>query len=123
VRTKALRGRLKRERRTIAAMIAIYCRDHHGGGALCSACRGLLDYATERLVRCPFGEDKPTCLNCPVHCYRPVQRDEVRAVMRYAGPRMLWRHPVLALLHLYWDSRRPAPPLPRRERAANQSRP
>ena len=30
--------------------------------------------------------------------------------MRYAGPRMLLRHPVLALAHLLVDGRRPAPP-------------
>ena len=33
-------------------------------------------------------------------------RERVRQVMRYAGPRMLLRHPILALLHLR-DERRP----------------
>ena len=27
-------------------------------------------------------------------------RDRIRAVMRYADPRMLFRHPILAVLHL-----------------------
>ena len=27
-------------------------------------------------------------------------RERVREVMRYSGPRMLWRHPVLAAAHL-----------------------
>jgi hypothetical protein len=31
-------------------------------------------------------------------------REQVRAIMRYAGPRMLLRHPVLALMHV-WDGR------------------
>jgi hypothetical protein len=31
--------------------------------------------------------------------------------MRYAGPRMLLRHPVLAVMHVV-DGRRPAPPRP-----------
>ncbi len=114
VPTHVLEGRLKRERTTIAAMIAIHCRARHGGREICPDCRALLEYATDRLVCCPFGAEKPTCLNCPVHCYRPAMRERVRAVMRHAGPRMLWRHPILTLLHLYWDSRRPAPPLPRR---------
>ena len=43
-----------------------------------------------------FGDDKPTCANCKVHCYSEAMRERVRDVMRYAGPRMLWRHPVLA---------------------------
>ncbi len=110
------RSRLARERRTIGAMIAIFCRDHHRSSTPCPDCLALFDYATERLVRCPFGEEKPTCLKCPVHCYRPAMRERVRAVMRYAGPRMVWRHPILTLLHLYWDSRREAPPRPVRVR-------
>jgi hypothetical protein len=35
-------------------------------------------------------------------------RERVRAVMRYAGPRMLLRHPILAVLHLL-DGMRPPP--------------
>jgi hypothetical protein len=27
-------------------------------------------------------------------------RERVRVAMRYAGPRMLFRHPIMALLHL-----------------------
>jgi hypothetical protein len=36
-------------------------------------------------------------------------REKVKQVMRYAGPRMLWRHPLLTLGHL-WDevTRKPA---------------
>ena len=45
---------------------------------------------------------------CPVHCYRPGMREAVREVMRYAGPRMVVRHPVLALRHLL-DGRRREP--------------
>ena len=103
---------LTRERNTINLMVALYCRDHHGGRSpLCADCATLRAYAIERLARCPFGTDKPTCANCTVHCYRQDMRDRVRAVMRYAGPRMLARHPLLTLLHLYWDSRRGAPDL------------
>ena len=106
--------RLARELKTIRAMARIYCRKHHGTGAsdgLCVECSALLSYATRRLDRCVFGDDKPTCVNCTVHCYSASMREDVRAVMRYAGPRMLWRHPVLAIAHLR-DGRRPAPDLP-----------
>ncbi len=111
-------GRMRREWRTLEAMIAITCRgkEHPGrtGGrrALCPACADLRAYAEQRLTRCPFGEDKPTCNNCQVHCYRPDMRQRVREVMIFAGPRMLLRHPVLALLHLLVDERRPAPAKP-----------
>ena len=79
---------------------------------LCAECQELLQYALERLDNCPFQEHKTTCENCPVHCYRPEMRERIRAVMRYAGPRMLFRHPLLALLHL-WDRARGAPPFDR----------
>jgi len=95
--------RMGREARTIEAMVEIYCRAHHGAGAVpvpCRECRELVAYARHRLGRCPFREEKPTCARCPVHCYRPAMRDRIREVMRFAGPRMLRRHPILAVLHL-----------------------
>jgi hypothetical protein len=105
-----------RELKTLAAMLRLYCRDHHGAGLrneeqLCGECSGLLDYARKRLVNCPFGADKPTCANCQVHCYGREQREATRVVMRHAGPRMLFRHPLLALAHLFAGCR-PAPPRP-----------
>jgi hypothetical protein len=94
-------GRLHREKRTIRYLVGIYCRGHHRPGeALCVECRRLLEYAMERIERCPYRLRKPACTACPVHCYRSEPREEIRRVMRYAGPRMLLRHPVLALLHL-----------------------
>ena len=109
--------RLTREQDTMAAMMRIYCIDHHRNDAhdvlgLCPGCAGLLEYTRKRLAGCPFGPDKPTCVNCQIHCYGPGPREAVRQVMRYAGPRMLLRHPLLALAHLR-DGRRPAPPKPR----------
>ena len=93
--------RMAREHRTVEAMIRVACRGQHGTGAgLCDDCGELLAYARERLDRCPFQDGKTTCAKCPVHCYRPAMRERIRAVMRYAGPRMLWYHPVLALRHL-----------------------
>ncbi len=82
-------------------MIGMYCRDHHGTAQhdLCGECGALHAYAMQRIDKCPFCLAKPTCANCPIHCYKPDRREEVRQVMRYAGPRMLKRHPVLAVLH------------------------
>ena len=96
--------RLSRERRTIEAMIEIYCGKNHAlGDSLCPKCRELFSYAIERIDKCPFQEEKPTCAKCPVHCYKPMRREEVRQVMRYAGPRMTLHHPILAIMH-YVDS-------------------
>ena len=107
--------RMRRERKTIESMFAIYCRDQHAApaGELCGECQALQDYAIERLDRCPFQENKSTCANCAVHCYKPEMRQKVRQVMRYAGPRMLLHHPILAVRHML-DGRRVAPALSRR---------
>jgi len=89
-----------REKRTIQAMTRIYCRDRHGRTELCGECRDLLDYAFKRIDQCTSGPDKPTCNDCTVHCYSPRMREKVKEVMRYAGPRMIYRHPVMALHHI-----------------------
>jgi Nitrous oxide-stimulated promoter len=81
------------------AMIRLFCYDQHAQSPPCPDCRQLLDYARLRLERCRFGAQKPTCARCPVHCYQRVRREQIKAVMRYGGPRMLWRHPWLSLRH------------------------
>ena len=93
--------RVRRECKTVEAMITLYCHQHHGTRrALCDECIDLADYARQRLEKCPFQEGKTTCARCPIHCYKSDRRAQIRAVMRAAGSRMLFRHPVLALLHL-----------------------
>jgi hypothetical protein len=119
--------RLAREQATLAAMMRIYCRAHHTADparvehGLCGECAGLLEYSCKRLAGCPFGPEKPTCVNCQIHCYAPAQREATRVVMRYAGPRMLLSHPLLALAHVI-DGRRPAPPKPQAAASAESRR-
>jgi hypothetical protein len=115
--------RVRRERRTIEVMIRMYCRAHHEGGdeALCPQCLSLNEYAMLRIDKCPFCPDKPTCANCPIHCYKRDRRAEVREVMRYAGPRMLRRHPILGVLHILDGFRKVELPA-RRSRAGGNGR-
>lgn len=109
------------EKKTVQAMVEIYCAGHHGrGGVLCPDCQALLTYSHDRLDRCPYGEAKPTCKECPVHCYRPDPREAMRVVMRYAGPRMLWRHPLLATAHFWKEWTRKKPGKPRRRPPGSQ---
>ena len=102
-------NRLKREHETVSKMIALYCRSHHNplSGHLCPDCRSLAEYAHQRIDRCIYGFDKPTCAKCPIHCYKPDRREEIRQVMRFSGPRMLLLHPILALRHLLDGLREP----------------
>jgi hypothetical protein len=103
---------------TVEAMVRLHCAGRHrtGPGTLCESCQALLEYAHARLANCPFGPEKTTCRECPIHCYRPAERAAMKDVMRYAGPRMLWRRPILATRHLLLE-RKGAPPWPPRRRA------
>jgi hypothetical protein len=93
--------RSERENRTVKAMIGMYCQGHHGGHAgLCEECQALYAYAVQRTAKCVFGEEKPACGQCPIHCYRPQMKEKIGKIMRYAGPKMIYRHPILALRHL-----------------------
>jgi hypothetical protein len=125
-------SRMTRERRTVEAMLDIYCAGQHGrsqhtmAGHLCEDCQTLLEYARQRLDKCPYQQGKTTCAQCSIHCYRPQMRARIRTVMRYAGPRMLYRHPIMALQHLL-DGFRKEPILPReggigRARGAKRAR-
>jgi hypothetical protein len=90
-------------------MVHLFCRHAHGAAdPPCGECRELIEFAAQRLLRCPHGERKPTCANCPIHCYRADRREQMRRVMRVAGPRMLLRHPWLTLRH-WLDGFRRAP--------------
>ena len=101
-----MRTRLQRERNTVKKMVEMYCKDHHNhNGVLCDDCSDLMTYIDARLENCPFENDKPTCDRCTVHCYRHDEREQIRKIMRYAGPRMTYRHPVMAVVHLI-DRRR-----------------
>jgi hypothetical protein len=107
-----LESKLAREAKTVHAMIAIHCRSQHASSEVpCAACLALWNYADQRLARCPFGEAKPNCARCTIHCYRPAMRERVREVMRSAGPKMALRHPWLSFLHEVVDARRPTPSL------------
>jgi hypothetical protein len=92
--------RLDREKKTILSMIGLYCRlNHKTKTGFCNDCEILAAYASERLARCPFGESKPACSKCEVHCYQPAYRERIRAVMRFSGPRMPLHHPGALISH------------------------
>ena len=98
---KDIETKREREKRMVSQMIALYCRrNHHTSGALCPECAALNDYARARSEHCPFMETKTFCSACKVHCYKPAMREQIRTVMRWAGPRMLPVHPVLSIRHV-----------------------
>ena len=102
--------RRDREKRTISQMVALYCADNHDaaartetahcGEAVCPSCASIDAYAVLRTERCRKMDVKTSCDECEHHCYKPEERERIRAVMRYAGPRMLKKHPLAAIRHL-----------------------
>ena len=94
--------RLEKEKKTIGIMIQIFCSANHGRRRklLCPACIELSDYVKERLKKCPYGENKGACSKCKIHCYKHNMRKRITEVMRFSGPKMARKHPLLAIDHL-----------------------
>ncbi|MBQ9988063.1 MAG: nitrous oxide-stimulated promoter family protein [Erysipelotrichales bacterium] len=88
-----------KEKELITEMISMYCKGEHQGKELCPRCEALLQYAYKRLDLCPFMATKTFCSKCKVHCYRDEYREQIKAVMRYSGPRLIFTHPILLLKH------------------------
>ncbi|AAG57840.1 nitrous oxide-stimulated promoter family protein [Escherichia coli] len=107
--------RISREKLTIKKMIDLYQAKCPQASAEPEHYEALFVYAQKRLDKCVFGEEKPACKQCPVHCYQPAKREEMKQIMRWAGPRMLWRHPILTVRHLI-DDKCPVPELPEKYR-------
>jgi hypothetical protein len=101
--------RIQRENQTVTAMIRLFCHaQHQKEKPLCHECEQLRLYTAQRNQNCPFGAQKPVCNRCQVHCYSAFYQQKIKQVMRYAGPRMLFYHPILAFWH-FLDKRRPTP--------------
>lgn len=92
--------RIRKEKMIVSQMIQIYCKRKHHHEGLCEECQELNDYALKRLSHCQFGEEKPACAKCSVHCYRSDYRARIKDVMRFAGPRMLLHHPIESIKHI-----------------------
>lgn len=92
----------EREKQTVSLMILLYCEKKHGTKkkTLCAECEALRSYAMLRSDKCPFMETKTFCSNCRVHCYKPEMRENIKEVMRFSGPRMIFHHPIMAVRHV-----------------------
>ncbi|MHA2006743.1 MAG: nitrous oxide-stimulated promoter family protein [Promethearchaeota archaeon] len=93
---------LEKEKEIVHAMIKMYCKNFHVSNEIaCQECTNLATYAETRLKNCKYGEEKPTCANCPIHCYKPDMREQIKKVMRYSGPRMMYTHPIMGFRYLF----------------------
>ena len=93
-------NRIEWEKRTVRKMITLYCRHHLKQDPMPEEYAQLVDYACERLDHCKYGDNKNLCKNCAIHCYAPEKRQQIREVMRWVGPRMMFYDPKEALIHM-----------------------
>jgi len=111
--------KLKRDLKTLARFIEIYCRHRHTESSkstfalkgydlktiagkepqLCETCRKLLAHALVKRSRCPLNP-KPACKHCPSHCYQPLYRQQIREVMKYSGRKLVLSGRLDYLFHL-----------------------
>ena len=106
--------------RVLVRFTAVYCQHHHdaqkcgvevgtetsapllaGQHMVCADCRELLAYAVARRMHCPL-DPKPVCKHCPVHCYKPDYREQVKQVMRFSGKHLLLRGRLDLLWHYFF---------------------
>lgn len=105
---QAMDRRMRRDLRTLAVFISMYCRSRHGERRrksvqaknldveklvrapleLCPECTKLLLHSWVKRQTCPF-DPKPACKHCPSHCYHPRYRSQIRRVMRDSGRRLV----------------------------------
>lgn len=57
-------------------------------------------YAMKRLTHCKFGNDKSFCAHCKIHCYAPKYKEQIKKVMKYSGPRIVFKHPIMVIRHM-----------------------
>ncbi|MBQ6586205.1 MAG: nitrous oxide-stimulated promoter family protein [Coriobacteriales bacterium] len=94
-----MNDRKNKDLKTFEAMARIYCRAHHertqqDDAGLCPDCRASVEATLARTQACPFGHTG-NCQDCSIHCQRGEARERIRAIMRYAAPRMALRHPLM----------------------------
>lgn len=90
------------EKQTVELMIKIYCRHHHNHkNIFCAECEKLRVYAFKRLDVCVYGKKKPACRKCKTHCYAPLMKDQIIKIMRFAGPRMMYKHPIYTFYYIF----------------------
>ena len=87
--------RIIQEEKIICLMIELYEKKH-------KVCLDeLRDYALLRLEKCPFKENKHFCSNCSIHCYNKQMQQQIKKVMKYSGPRIVFSHPIISFKHLF----------------------
>jgi hypothetical protein len=93
-------NKIEKEKKILALMIELYCHKAHKNNTLCQNCLNLKEYAFTKLDKCPFKANKKPCKICVIHCYEVQHRLQIKEVMRFSGPRILFYYPLEFFKHL-----------------------
>ncbi len=85
------------KKQLIHEMITIFCAAKHHRVGNCQTCSRLEEYANMKIDRCPPGDSGISCSSCRVHCYGESERSLIKEVMKYAGPGIFLKSPLLTL--------------------------
>ena len=96
-------NRIEREKQTVQRMIELYCHHHLKVETMPEEYQHLAEFACRCLDHCKYGENKTACKNCPTHCYASKEREQIREIMRWAGPRMILYSPKDAIVHTFYN--------------------
>lgn len=93
-------GKIEKDKQTIKFMVEFYCKYKLHQISISEEYIQLIDYACLRLEHCKYGENKPACKNCNIHCYQLERREKICTIMRWVGPRMFIYDPIAVIRHL-----------------------
>lgn len=108
-----------KDRATLIAIGQIYCIGNHANvpkndDGLCQGCASIIETTLYRTVHCPYNHSR-NCQDCATKCQTDLiskinftdqsnnaaqAHDDIRKMMSYAAPRMIWRHPLMTLQYL-----------------------
>ena len=142
---KDIDARRKQEKSVFLAMSEVYCKGMKHDGItdvteelgfdeelqtyvkwsgwkvrLCPECLDLVKESAKHTNRCRHLAYKTFCHHCPTPCYAQSAREKIRPIMRYSGPRIMTRHPVLGVQYMVLTARH-ARIIKRYERKNNQT--
>ena len=97
-------SKTNKDLKTLEAMARIYCSKWHAASAkdaagVCEECRTAVEATFNRADACPY-DHAHNCQDCTTKCQRGENQERIKQIMRYAAPRMIYRHPLMTFEYL-----------------------
>ncbi|MDO5028056.1 MAG: nitrous oxide-stimulated promoter family protein [Bacillota bacterium] len=90
--------KIEKKKEILRLMVEIYKKAHPDQAEDLLA---LETYAIDKMTNCPNKNKNIVCKSCTIHCYQKEQRQQIKKIMRFSGPRMLVLHPILTIEYFF----------------------